>query len=226
MRWLLGTGIIWAVLAVFSVSEARAGDLLALAADPHPGDAEQGDSKKPAEKDDPFKGALDLTIWSLVVFLLLLAVLYKFAWPQIREGLDHRERAIASAMQEAKTAKEEAVRLREQLHQDQLRAQDEVRQMIEKARKDAETVAADTIARGKTELQAERDRLNREMNVAQEQNIQALWGQGAALGTLIASRLIHKTLSADDHRQLIDDALAEFRQAAEERKRDYLGVRA
>jgi F-type H+-transporting ATPase subunit b len=232
MRWLIGTGIIWAVLAVFSSPTAWAGDQPVLAEkvekDGHGAEKKTGETggAHPPQADSPFQGALDLTIWSMVVFLLLLAILYQFAWPQVREGLDKREHVIASAMEEAKKAREEAVKLREQLQQDQARAQDQVRQMIDKARQDAESVAADTIARGKLELQAERDRLQREMQTTQEQNLQAIWSQGAQLGTLIASRLIHKTLSADDHRQLIDAALAEFRQAAEERKRDYLSVRA
>ena len=37
----------------------------------------------------------DLAVFSAIVFLLLLAVLGKFAWPTITAALDERERKIA-----------------------------------------------------------------------------------------------------------------------------------
>ena len=43
----------------------------------------------------------DLAIWTAVVFLVLLAILWKFAWGPIAEGLDKREQEIADQIAEA-----------------------------------------------------------------------------------------------------------------------------
>ena len=43
----------------------------------------------------------DLAIFSLVVFLLLLAILLRFAWGPIVEGLDKREAAVAANIKQA-----------------------------------------------------------------------------------------------------------------------------
>src|SRR5262245_31828305 len=57
------------------------------------------------EKDDVFKGWLDLSIWTIVVFLVLLFVLGKYAWKPMLQGLEQREHSIQSAMEEAKKAR-------------------------------------------------------------------------------------------------------------------------
>ena len=63
-----------------------------------------------AESPAIFKPALDLTIWTVVVFLLLLAVLYRFAWKPLLQGLSKRETDIHSAVEDARKAREEAQR--------------------------------------------------------------------------------------------------------------------
>ena len=68
-----------------------------------------------AENPNIFKPALDLTIWTIVVFLLLLAVLYRFAWKPMLQGLQKRETDIHSAVEDARKAREEATRLREEV---------------------------------------------------------------------------------------------------------------
>jgi len=177
MRFCLVIAIVWTVLAVFPSNWIRAGDHLAWAAKPAEGEADkeaggkEGGHKEGAHQDkgheggahkddahnkpdDPFAGWLDLTIWTIVVFTTLVLVLWFSAWKQIREGLDKREHGIASAMEEAKAAKEEASRLRDQLQGEMAKAHEQVRQILDKARQDAEGTAADLIAKGKADLQA------------------------------------------------------------------------
>src|SRR5687768_5304918 len=50
----------------------------------------------------------DLAIWTAVVFLVLLAVLGKFAWPPVAKALEERERRIADHIAAAETRHEEA----------------------------------------------------------------------------------------------------------------------
>jgi F-type H+-transporting ATPase subunit b len=176
--------------------------------------------------DGLFKGALDLAIWTVVVFLLLLFVLGKFAWKPLIEGLDRREQAIHSAMREAQAARDEAARLREQLQAEMNKAQEAVRGLMDEARRNAEAMSAELVARGKADVAAERDRLHRELQIARDQALQQIWGQAAQLATLISAKAVRRQLNEDDHRRLLDEALAEFRSAGKERRKDYDSVRA
>src|SRR5215469_11990047 len=89
-------------------------------------------------KHDLFSWAMDLGIWTLVIFLVLLFVLGKFAWKPMMQGLEHRERAIHSALHEAQQAREEASRLRAQLDEQMRKANDQARQILDEARRAAE----------------------------------------------------------------------------------------
>lgn len=167
-----------------------------------------------------FGKALDLAIWTVVVFLVLLFVLSKFAWKPILEGLQKREENIHSAVKEAQDAKEEAQRLRQQLQTEMNQAAEKVRDMIDTARKDAQKSADEVIAKAKAEVQTERDRLHREIGIARDQALHELWSQTAQLATLISTKAIRRQMNQDDHSRLVDDAIAELREAGTQRRRE------
>jgi F-type H+-transporting ATPase subunit b len=167
---------------------------------------------------DLFGWAMDLGIWTLVVFLLLLFVLSKFAWKPMMQGLEHRERAIHSALHEAQQARDEAAKLRTQFEEQMRLADDRARQVLDKARRDAERSTAEMTADAQKKIQAEHDRLKREMTREYEQARRDIQTQVAQLATLIAGKVIHRQVNHDDHRQLVDEALAELRQTGDGRR--------
>ena len=167
-----------------------------------------------------FKGAIEVTLWTILVFLLLLAVLSKFAWGPILEGLNKREQGIAHDKHEAELARKEAADLRVKLDAELARANDEIRQMLDKARQDAQKTTAEEQARGKAELQAERVRMFHDLSVARDHALKEIWSQAAEVATLISAKVIKKNLNQDDHRALVDEALNEFRASAQARKSD------
>jgi F-type H+-transporting ATPase subunit b len=166
-----------------------------------------------AAKDNVFAGVLDLAIWTIVVFLILLFVLRRWAWGPMLEGLEKREQAIASAIEDAKAAREEASRLREEIQAERQKANDTIRQMFDKARQDATRLSEEFRAQAMADVQAERERLRREVEVARDQALHDIYSQGAHLATLISAKAVRRHLTEEDHRQLIDEALAELRQS-------------
>ncbi|MBY0228513.1 MAG: ATP synthase F0 subunit B, partial [Gemmataceae bacterium] len=143
----------------------------------------------------------------------LFAILSTTAWPQIRQGLDAREQAIAHDKAEAVKAKREADALRAGLAGEKQKAADEVRQMMDKARADAQATAAEELARGKADLAAEKERLHRDVAREREQLLAEVYEQGAGLAALLSAKAIGKNLTEADHRALLAQALDEFRGA-------------
>jgi F-type H+-transporting ATPase subunit b len=173
---------------------------------------EQLSTEKPAEEGGGvFAGVLDLSLWTLVVFLVLVAVLTKYAWKPMIQGLDARERAIHEALAEAEKARTEAHFLRTELQAEMDRAADKVRALLEEAHRNAERTAHEIVAKAHAQNQADRERLQREMEIARDQALQEIWGQAAQLATLVSRKAIRRQLNPDDHRQLVDEALAELR---------------
>lgn len=167
----------------------------------------------------------DLGIWTLVVFLLLLFILSRLAWKPMLEGLKKREHNILSAVEEAQRARDEAKRAQEQIQLRLDKASEEVREILDEARRDAQHTTDEMIAKARAEIQTERDRLRRELETARDQALQELSEHAAQLATMISAKVIRRTLSPDDHRRLVDEALADLRQAGSER-REMAGGRA
>jgi F-type H+-transporting ATPase subunit b len=207
---LLGIGLLALALCAPAVT----------AEDPKHGDGVQEElqHEQKAVKHDLFGWAMDLGIWTLVVFLLLVFVLGRFAWKPLLQGLEHRERAIHSALHEAQQARDEAARIRTQLDEQLRRANDQVRAMLDEARRTAERNTAEMTAEAHKKMQAEQERLQRELQLQYEQARRDIQTQVAQLATLVAGKVIRRQISADDHRQLVDEAVAELRQASDGRR--------
>jgi F-type H+-transporting ATPase subunit b len=217
---LVGLAVAAVLMSEPAPARAAASPLFAAADEGHKdGHAKEGEV-------DLFKGAAELTIWSIVVFLILFLLLSKFAWPQIREGLDKREQSIAHDKHEAVLAKQEADKLRGELAVRMQAANDEIRTMMDKAQKDAQALIAEENAKNKAELASDRERLLREVRLAKDDALHKLWEQSTQLAALISTKAVGKQLSESDHRALLGEALAEFRAAAESRKENLESARA
>jgi F-type H+-transporting ATPase subunit b len=158
----------------------------------------------------------DLTIWSIVVFALLFAVLYKFAWGPILEGLKKREKDIAGAIDEAKRVHEEMTKQRADFERQLSEANQQIPQLLEQARRDAEQLKEEMRAQAAADIQAERQRLRREIDTARDQAVDAIWKQAANLATLVSARVLRKTLTAEDQHRLNEEALAEIKEVSQE----------
>jgi ATP synthase F0 subunit b len=155
----------------------------------------------------------DLAIWTILVFIVVLIVLGRYAWKPILDGLHKREENIQAAVEDARRARDEAQQMRNQLQQEMARSEAKVQQMIEEGRRNAQRNADELIAKAKAEAQAERQRLHREIETARDQALQQIWSQAATLAAAVSSKAIRRELTPEDHRRLVDEALVEFQQA-------------
>jgi F-type H+-transporting ATPase subunit b len=223
MRRCLLLGLVLTALTVASPAQLGAQD-------DHAKKAKDGHEHKGGSlggiSEGIFKGALDLSLWTIVVFVLLVLVLRKFAWGPILDGLKAREEGIARDKAEAEHARKEAAKARAEMEAAKAQALAEVAQMIAKGKQDAQATADEEIARVRAELQAERVRLQHEMETEQRQSWQQLVSQVAHLATLISSKAIGKQLGYDDHRALVEESLKEFRAAGHARVEDIESARS
>jgi F-type H+-transporting ATPase subunit b len=157
-----------------------------------------------------FGWAVDLGIWTLVVFLLLLWILRKYAWGPMLEGLKKREDAIRTAIEEAKIARAETERVRADFKAQMDKAYAEIPKIMDEARREAQQVADEMRTKANADIQTERQRLRREIDTARDQALKELQDFSADLATRISSKVLKRAVSADDHRRLVDDAMREL----------------
>lgn len=159
---------------------------------------------------NPFAGSIYQGIAAVLVFLILLAVLYKMAWGPILKGLQDREGKIKEDLESAERASAEARKKAEEYDRKLAEAQTEARSVIEQARGDAEKVAADLKAQTQREIDAMRERAQADIRAAKEQALSEIYAQAAELSTQIAGRILRREINADDQRRLVEESLAEL----------------
>jgi F-type H+-transporting ATPase subunit b len=159
---------------------------------------------------DPGEIKTDLAIFSAIVFLLLMVILRKFAWGPIASGLEKREGHIAGEIAAAEMANLEAKGLLSQYQAKLDAAQAEVRTILDDARKNAERMHQELLAKAKTEATAETERAKREIEGAKDAAMRELATVATDQALALAGKLLQQKLQPADHARLIDDALAKF----------------
>ncbi|MFZ5832377.1 MAG: F0F1 ATP synthase subunit B [Planctomycetota bacterium] len=169
------------------------------------GDAGHGASLNPLET---FQA--DLAIWTAVVFLILLLVLGKYAWRPILQGLEKRERGIADQIAQAETANSQAKDLLAQYQRQLDNARDEVRSMIEQARRDSDAAGQQILEKARQEAQNEHQRALRQIDTATAAAIKSLSDQAATLAVDLAGKIVGSKLNPQDHAKLIEQTISDF----------------
>ncbi len=152
----------------------------------------------------------DLAIWTAVVFLCLLAILWKFAWKPIVQGLDKREGNVADQIAQAEAANQRATELLAEHQRKLAAAGDEVRSILDQGRRQSEQLGRELIDKAKQEAKAEQERSLRRIDAAADAAMKELADRGAALAVKLAGKIVRAELNPRDHAQLIEQAVAGF----------------
>jgi len=163
-----------------------------------------------ADDGGPLTWQNDLALWTVVVFVVLMLVLWRFAWGPIADALARRERSIANQISEAQQANEDAKRLLAE-HQKQLdAAADEVRQIVEQGRRDAEQSARRIVDAARDDAKAQQGKALAEIDQATAAALGELAEKSARLAVQLAGRIVKSELRSGDHAKLVNQAVADF----------------
>jgi len=159
---------------------------------------------------DPQNWRYDLSVYSLVVFLLLVAVLSKFAWGPVLTALDQREATIRRNIEEAEAARIRSEQLLAERAAKLDSVQDEVREILAEARRDADYTKSEIMAAAQVEAEATKHRAIEEVNRARDQALNELFGSFSAQVTQATEMVLGRAVSEEDRVRLIDQSLAEL----------------
>ena len=149
-------------------------------------------------------------ICTVVIFVLLLSVLGKYAWGPIVKGLSDREKKIRTDIAEAEAARAKAEALLRDYNKQLADAEQRARGIITKAGADAEALAAQIRTRAQQEAEEARERATKDIEVAKNQAIRDIYEQSANLATSVAEKIIRKSLNANDYRDMVEQSLGQL----------------
>jgi F-type H+-transporting ATPase subunit b len=159
---------------------------------------------------NPAEIKYDLAVYTAIVFLLLMAILAKFAWGPIAKALDERERVVSDNIADAKRLHAEAEAKLKGYEQQIAGTQEEVREMIERGKREAEVASQKIVADAEASAARERDRSVAEIQAAKNEALGELAKKSVDTAVVLAGQIVNRSLSAEDHAKLIQDAIDQF----------------
>ena len=175
-------------------------------------------SATPAAAEEVKKSLLEpsygLMVWTLVIFVILVFILSKYAFGPITAAVVAREKALEDAINAAKRDREEAASLLAE-HRVKLDAlHGEGQKIIADARIAAERVRAELVEQAHAEQASMLARARQEIESEKVRAIAELRREAVDLAIAGASKVIEKNLDSTSNRQLVESFLASVTQAA------------
>jgi F-type H+-transporting ATPase subunit b len=153
--------------------------------------------------------SLGLMIWTLLAFGLTLYLLNKLAFPRIAEALDRRRVAIEESIQAAQRAKQEADELLDEYRARLREAREQAEDIMARARKAAENLADETKVAATKQREDLLAAARRDIEHETRRALDELRKEVADLTVMATEKITRKSLTEEDHRRLIEEALGE-----------------
>ena len=156
---------------------------------------------------------LGVSGWTLaaqvVNFIILLLLLYFFAYKPVMKMLDERSRKIKESMEEVQKVKAQAAQTEEEFKKKIEAASKEGQEVIARAMRTGEEARQRAQAEAKQEAQGLVEKARVEIQRERDETIGELRQEFADLTVVAAEKVIGKSLDKEAHRQIIDQVLDE-----------------
>ncbi|CAM5192118.1 ATP synthase subunit b OS=Ureibacillus acetophenoni OX=614649 GN=atpF PE=3 SV=1 [Ureibacillus acetophenoni] len=164
-----------------------------------------------AGHDELFNGGDVLA--TLVIFIVLMLLLKKFAWGPLMGIMKQREELVASEIDAAENARKEAAKVLEEQKALLKEARTEAQSIIESAKKQGDTQREEIISAAREEANRLKESAVREIETEKEKAILAVREEVVSLSVLAASKVLGKEISEEDNSALIKETIAKAGEA-------------
>jgi F-type H+-transporting ATPase subunit b len=146
--------------------------------------------------------------WTLIIFLLLLFVLAKFAFKPLFAAVEAREKALEDAIEGAKRDRAESGQILAQQRAQLEAARNDAQQIIAESRATAEKMRSDLLAQTKHQQEEMIEQARRAIEGEKAAAIADLRREAVDLAIAGASRVIEQNLDSSSNRKIVENFLA------------------
>jgi F-type H+-transporting ATPase subunit b len=151
-----------------------------------------------------------LMIWTLILFGISMYVLAKLAFPRISAALDRRQQAIEEAIDTADQMRRQADELLSEYRERLAEARRQAEQILDRARKAAEAHEHESEAEAHRRREQLMERARKDIETETRRAIQEIRREVADLTVMATEKVTRKTLTDEDQRRLVEEALSEL----------------
>jgi F-type H+-transporting ATPase subunit b len=148
-------------------------------------------------------------IWTLLLFGVTLWVLSRKVFPRIAEALDKRAKLIAESIDAAERSKKESEELIAEYRARLKEAREQADDIVARARKAAEASKNQATQEGRDKREELVAAARRDIEAETRRSLERIRKEVADLTVLATEKVTRKSLTPDDHKRLVDEALAE-----------------
>jgi F-type H+-transporting ATPase subunit b len=163
------------------------------------------------QQEHAARGPLDvepgLMIWTVVVFVALLLILRKFAWPALLGAVEARERALEEQLAEAERNRAEAARLLAQHEKLIAEGRASAQALLAEARAAAEKERALAMEKTRQEQEELLERARRDIAAERDRAVADLRREAVDLSLAAASKLMGERLNTENDRRIVQEYL-------------------
>lgn len=151
-----------------------------------------------------------LFIWTILTFLVLVALLTKFGWQPLMQMLDARQESIKKSLSDADNARRELEQLQQESSQIIRKARVEAESIISKSWSDAEKLREEMKQKARAEADAIVKESQRQIELETGRALRQIRSEVADLSIAIASKVIQRNVTKEDNDRLIQDTLKQM----------------
>ena len=151
-----------------------------------------------------------LYVWTILTFLILVALLAKFAWRPLLEALESRQASIRKSLDDARQAKQELERLHAESAKILAEARSEAEAIISRTRSDADRFREELKQKARTEAASLVANAEKQIELETSRALQQIRHEAVDLSVAIASKLLQKNVTRADNERLIEDTFKQL----------------
>lgn len=146
-----------------------------------------------------------LIIWTIIIFVLLLLLLWKVAWGPLIKALHNREETIKTSLENAEKQTKEAQELLEQNRKTLAEATSQAQKIINDGREMANKLRDDIVNKANEESRKVVEQAKLEIEQQKATALEQMKGEIADIAIRAAEKIIDETLDAKKQKKIIDD---------------------
>ena len=151
-----------------------------------------------------------LYIWTIVVFLVLLGLLAKFAWKPLLDALEKRQESIRRSLDDAAKAKQELERLQVESQRILAAARSEAEAIVARTREDAGRLREEMRQKAQQEAANIVKNAQKQIELETTRALQQIRHEAVDLSVQIASKLLQRNVSKEDNERLIEETFKQL----------------
>ena len=148
-----------------------------------------------------------LYIWSLVIFLLVLLILKKYAWTPLLDFLDQREKEISDSLAMAESAKADLEKVKEESEKILNEAKNQGKSIVSDSKQKAEDSANKILNDAKTKSDEFVLDAKKKIDVEKKKAIKEIKEEVVGLSLDLASQVLQRNVKDEDNNKFVDSSL-------------------